>query len=191
MVGYFAWFRSKFRTKDHVKHFSSDVLAMVPLLASFLVTIIEPLGVMADHTKSMQLLATILSILQNHYVVTGSVYTALREAVDEHAQLFVRLYHSLIKIKFHHLLHLPEDLLRLGCILSCFVTERKHRDWKAVTLFAFRNFEAQTIRDFVNYMVEEFASGRFKFCEAFLRKAKRSIIDGEFTPPSGCHVEDR
>ena len=162
-----------------MKHFSSDVLVMVPLLSSFLVTIIEPLGVLTDNIKCMGLLCRILSILQNHSVVTDAVYKALREAVDEHAVLFVRLYHSMVKIKFHHLMHLPEDLRRIGHILSCFVTERKHRDWKAVTLFAFRNFEAQTVRDFVNYMVEEFVSGRFKFKEFFLRKPKRSIIDGE------------
>ena len=162
------WFKSKFLAKDHVKHFASDVLAMVPLLASFLETMVAPLGLMPDHTKCMGLLRDLLHVLQYNYVMTDTLYRKFRKLVDDHHRIFVTLYHSIIKIKFHHLLHLPEDLLRLQKILSCFVTERKHRDWKSISLYCFRSVESASTMEFVNYAVQEFVSGRLKFVETYL-----------------------
>ena len=105
-------------------------------------------------------------------------YREFRTAVDAFATLFVILYHHLVKIKFHHLMHLPEDLRRLGLVLSCFVLERKHRDWKRLSLFAFRSVEHSSVTDFVNYSVQEFCSGRFKFQETYLLQSEAVVLDG-------------
>ena len=86
-----------------------------------------------------------------------------------------------MKVKFHHLLHLPEDLLRMGCVASCFACERKHRDWKRNSVYAFRHVEHQSTTDFLNYAVREIVSGRFKFNETCLVGAKEfSMYDGAF-----------
>jgi len=76
------------------------------------------------------------------------------------------------------LLHLPDDLNELGVVVSCFVTERKHRDWKRFSLYAFRNTELSSTIDFVNYSIQEFVSGRFKFTESFLIEAEKVHIEG-------------
>jgi hypothetical protein len=171
------WFRSKFLAEDHVKHFASDVLAMVPLLTSFLEQIVAPLGVLGEHIKCMQLLNRILSLLQYTYAVSDEWHADLRKTVNDHHALFINLYHKHIKVKFHHLLHLPDDLHMLGVVISCFVTERKHRDWKRFSLYAFRNTEHASTVDFVNYSVQEFCSGRFKFTESFLIDAEKVYIE--------------
>ena len=162
------WFSKKHIAPDHVKHFASDILCMVPLLYSFFTRVVAPLGHMADNITCFGLLYKILSILQCTYVLTAEKYAELRRAVDEHHQLFKRLYPNHIKVKFHHLLHLPEDLQHLGLVLSCFVTERKHRDWKRTSIWAFRHVEHQSTFDFVNYCVQEFVSGRFSFKPVYL-----------------------
>ena len=38
-----------------------------------------------------------------------------------------RLYHHAIKPKYHHVFHVIDHLRQTGRLLSCFVTERKHR----------------------------------------------------------------
>ena len=162
------WFSKKHIAPDYVKYFASDILAMVPLLYSFFTRVVAPLGHMADNITCFGLLYKILSILQCTYVLTAEKYAELRRAVDEHHQLFKRLYPNHIKVKFHHLLHLPEDLQHLGLVLSCFVTERKHRDWKRTSIWAFRHVEHQSTFDFVNYCVQEFVSGRFSFKPVYL-----------------------
>ena len=135
---------------------------------AFVSRVVAPLGHMADNITCFGLLYKILSILQCTYVLTAEKYAELRRAVDEHHQLFKRLYPNHIKVKFHHLLHLPEDLQHLGLVLSCFVTERKHRDWKRTSIWAFRHVEHQSTFDFVNYCVQEFVSGRFSFKPMYL-----------------------
>lgn len=162
------WFRSKFVATDHVKHFSSDVLCMVPLLTSFLVQAVRPLGCMLEHIDCMQMLCELLAVLQYHYSLGAAEYSALRQLVDDHHALFQKLYAQHVKVKFHHLMHLPEDLYRLGSVVSCFVTERKHRDWKRMSLYAFSNVELQSTVDFVNYSVQELVSGRFRYDAHYL-----------------------
>ena len=172
------WFKSKFLTKDHVKHFSSDVLCMLPIVYSFLVAVVEPIGVMTANVQSMGLLCKIVSILQMSYDFGDKEHKLLRKAIDDHHKLFRAIYGHCIKVKFHHLFHLPENLLWLKRVVSCFVTERKHRDWKALSLFAFRHVEHQSVIDFCNYAVQEFKSGRFSFLPLYLIDPEDVEING-------------
>ena len=172
------WFRAKFITPDHVKHFASDVMCMVVLLASFMETMLKPLGCLPEHTESMCLLRDIITVLRLTYDVDESVHKTLSGLVSKHHKLFHKLYHKLIKVKFHQLLHLPDDLLRLGVCLSCFCLERKHRDWKRLSLYIFRTCESTTTIDFVNYSIQEMVSGRFKFKEFYLDDPETVCVDG-------------
>eukprot|EP00959_Pyramimonas_sp_CCMP1952_P356450 7464701-Pyramimonas_sp.AAC.1 len=47
-----------------------------------------------------------------------------------HGETFTRLFPAAAKPKFHPALHLPENMMHLGKLLSCFVTERKHNNAK-------------------------------------------------------------
>jgi hypothetical protein len=52
----------------------------------------------------------------------------------KHNTLFLELYgNACAKIKFHHLYHLPENMMWLASCLSCFPTERKNKDAIAVS----------------------------------------------------------
>ena len=67
------------------------------------------------------------------------------------------------RIKFPHLLHIPTDLWDLGIFISCFVTERMHKDLKLAVLFVYRNVEHTTTANWANWYMQECISGRSKF----------------------------
>ena len=48
------------------------------------------------------------------------------------------------------------------------MTERKHRDWKRLTQYIFASYEHASIKEFVNFAVQEYVSGRFKFAPHYL-----------------------
>jgi hypothetical protein len=71
---------------------------MIPILESFLVQVIRPLGVMVDNVKSMTLLSEIMSFLQLTMDISPSDYDYLRKLVDEHHVIFQKLYAKHIKV---------------------------------------------------------------------------------------------
>ena len=172
------WFHSSFLAKDHVKHFSSDVLSMYPILVAFAVDAILPCNVLQDNVRCLILMEAILSMLCNVPVVTDAVYEKLNSLIMEHARLFQRLYPAHIKVKFHHMLHLAADLKRLGFSISCFAMERRHRDWKSVVLWAFRSFELSSTRDAINCMVHQIVAGQWKFDAFWLDNPREAELFG-------------
>ena len=58
----------------------------------------------------------------------------------------------------HQLYDLAADALRLGRIVSCFPTERKHRDIKAIARNVSRHFERTVLCQYVNDAVHHFVS---------------------------------
>ena len=116
--------------------------------------IIAPLGMMEDEIKAIGLLCRMLALLQ-HSEEIEPIYEQLRSIFEEYMALFKDLYKSFIKVKFHHLGHLPEDLLKLTKNMSCFPGERKHRDWKSVCVHVFRNVEHTTTCSFLNFAIQD------------------------------------
>lgn len=56
---------------------------------------------------------------------------SLSDAISSHLRAFVRAYgDGAWTPKFHYSLHLPAMLRRHGCLVSCFVHERKHKEIK-------------------------------------------------------------
>ena len=178
------WFSDSIIDDDVVRLFASETWTVVPIIYAFLTMVVQPKGILADNIRCFGLLARILSILSGASDTTDAVYAALQTAIDEHAPLFVRLYPLFATIKFHHLLHLPDDLRRLKKVVSCFVTERKHRDLKRLCMHVFRNVERTTTIDFVNYYVEELVHGRFRFEEQYLIDHRTCSFDGIQCPTS-------
>jgi hypothetical protein len=62
----------------------------------------------------------------------------IQQMIIAHNKRFAKLYSQHIKPKFHQLLHIPEDATRVGKLLSCLVTERKHRQTKAAGLLSLK-----------------------------------------------------
>jgi hypothetical protein len=80
----------------------------------------------------------------------------LRRLVAKHHDLYVRLYpRGAVSPNFHHILHLCDNITFLGCLLSCFVTERKHIKTKHVALHVFRAIDKVVITQMVNHQCEQ------------------------------------
>ena len=113
------------------------------------------------------LLVQITVIVMSSGDATASMIAALRTAVDDHARLYCELYDvpKLFKVKWHHLLHLPDDLKRMGKMLSCFPMERKHKDIKVHMVNSFRSLEQTTVYSHLNATVYSVTNGLTKFVE--------------------------
>ena len=66
----------------------------------------------------------------------------------------------------------------LGKLLSCFVTERKHRASKAAALHVFRNMEHTVLRDVINQQCSYMRGGLSVFCEFVLTGAHALTLGG-------------
>ena len=71
----------------------------------------------------------------------------LQELIGRYIGLFVKLYPKSAVPKLHQLMHLIDNIAYLRKLLSCFVTERKHRATKRAALFVFRHIDNTVIKD--------------------------------------------
>ena len=101
---------------------------------------------------------------------TASIIAALRVAIDMHSSIFTELYHlpKYYTVKWHHLLHLPDDLRRLGKLLSCFPMERKHKDIKVQMVNSFRSVERTTVYSYLNATITAMITGQTQFRSEYL-----------------------
>ena len=125
------WFEANMFSAFGTKHFAGDLISVIFLLCAFLQDVIAP-GLMDKHIECFMLLVKITAIIMSAGDATTAMIIALRAAVDRHARLYCELYWhpKMFKVKWHHLMHLPDDLKRLGKFLSCFPMERKHKPIK-------------------------------------------------------------
>ena len=122
---------------------------------------------------------TIRQIRNQTHEVTIEIHTKLTATVKEHQQLFLGLYPQLVKIKFHYLWHVPDDLYRLGYSISCFAMERRHKDWKSFVLWCFKHFESTSTRDALNLMLHQICSKQFKFDAYWLDDPRKGRLLGD------------
>ena len=110
---------------------------------------------MDKHIECFMLLVKITVIVMSAGDVSASIIAELRVAVDRHAQLYsvIYLHPKMYKVKWHHLIHLPDDLLRLGKFLSCFPMERKHKSIKVHMVNSFASIEQTTVYNHLNAMM--------------------------------------
>ena len=64
--------------------------------------------------------------------------------------------------------HIVDGMLYVGKLLSCFVTERKHKCVKDIALHVFRNFDHTVIHDVVNQQMEQLIHGVDIYKDNFL-----------------------
>ena len=127
------------KPNKHVRMFASETLKVVLVLGAFCECILKPLGVLTEEIECFELLVRILYVLRAGPHAARCV-VLLNQLVHQHHKLFCKLYPGSAKIKVHILLHIPMLIARFGCNLSCFVTERKHRESKQIGNFAFKNW---------------------------------------------------
>ena len=77
----------------------------------------------------------------------------LHDAIDEHLKVYQSVAIDDWVPKCHWVLHLPEQLQRHECLLTCFVTERKHKEVKRTANEldnTFAGFERKILLDTVH-----------------------------------------
>ena len=103
----------------------------------------------------------------------------LRKLIAQHLKAFLELYpHINIKPKMHHAFHIPDGMEWLGKLLSCFVTERKHKLIKKAALYIFRHLEHTVLTDVINTTFQQVISGHDLYSEAFLIMPHECHISG-------------
>ena len=123
----------------HIRAFASEVLAMVTVVGVFLEVLRLPDDFLVREVQCFRLLHRIFDLLRLGDAVHGKL-GLLRTLVAEHHRLAVSVYPEVIRPKAHYMFHVCDCIARFGVLLSCFVTERKHRESKRIAAHAFRSW---------------------------------------------------
>ena len=141
----------------HLKAFASEMLSLVVVVCLWAQWCLQPMGVLEDEIKSLLLLGRILYLLRTGNKAIGKL-PLLQKLILEHHDLFVKLYPDGAKPKCHLLLHIPELFARFLVNLSCFVTERKHKQSKFWGAFCYNKMCHTMLRKNLKKHFEHFAS---------------------------------
>ena len=148
-----------------IASFSSTILTMVPVLFLFLQKFVQ--DTMPAHFAAFQLLWHIIGILRMGPEDSMKLCETLLTLMSDYLEACTNLYGAYVKPKAHHMFHLVDGMLWLGRLLSCFVTERKHREIKAASLHVFRHLEHTVLHDVVNRSMEQILEGHDLYTKEF------------------------
>ena len=149
--------------------FASYMLCLIPIVLAFLLDCVQPQDIMHDHIKCYQLLVDIVGLLTSGADYAVQHMDLLATLIKEHHDLYKELYpECAIKPKWHHMIHLPSLYKRLNKVISCFVTERKHKAVKGAALFVFRHLEHTVLASVINEQCEQVKAGHSLFLKEFL-----------------------
>ena len=138
-----AWLDTeRFKSEDgdayNFSSFASYLMSIVPTILCFLEDIVMPIVKHDTAWSCWELLVDILGILSSGADYGLQHLELLEKWIVEHHKLYLELYDlASVKPKWHHMLHLAKLYARLNKIISCFVTERKHRAVKRRALYVF------------------------------------------------------
>lgn len=172
------WITENRLKDDNLSSFASTMLSLVPILLCFLNECVAPH--LPNHILCFKLLNDIIDIMRLGADRAVAFVDRLSTLIELHASLFTVLYPDAAKPKFHHLFHIIDHIRWLGKLLSCFVTERKHRATKKAALHVFRYMEHTVLADMVNSMVESMrAENGALWTETALLGCNQYQIQGE------------
>ena len=106
---------------------ASDGLCLVPVLACWVSFQLLPLGCCPQACRAFLAFADVIECITS--VARGGVTDVLLlTAIERFLALFTAAFgEEQLGPKFHWLLHFPDEFRRHGCMISCFVHERKHK----------------------------------------------------------------
>ena len=154
------WFKQELIATDNLRSFASEQLNMVPTLYQFTQKVLVPMNVLPNHVKCFGKLHNIFGIFSLGPHKSMRHLAALRSLIVDHHKLYKGLYMT-CKPKYHHLMHVPDNMEYARALLSCWVTERKHKVDKRHACHIFRIFEKKktVMAALINQQAEEFMSG--------------------------------
>ena len=162
--------------------FASPMLSLVPIIGAFLVDYMAPGGRypgIDPHVECWVLLVDILGLLTCGGTRAVQYMDLLVDLIGKHHKLYRKLYPKTIKPKWHHMLHLPSQYAAMKKIISCFVTERKHRSLKRAALYVFRYLEHTSLADLVTQQCEQILDGHSLFQREFLVHPSTIEVGGQ------------
>ena len=143
--------RKRFGKKwDGFASFAGIMLSLLPLLLGYLHSIIDVDDTehsLFAHYKCFELLVHIVGVCFLGPDDAMQHKELLQRLIVDYIRSFSQLYPDHATPKLHQMLHLVGTLHKL---LSCFVTERKHRATKRAALFVFRHVDNTVITSMVN-----------------------------------------
>ena len=145
------WFTTKSLGDHSMKHFASEVLCMVPILNSFLQDVMKERKVMQSHIECFVLLDELICLLSLGADKAVPHIGRIQQLIYVHGKMYTAIYGAAqCRPKFHHLYHVPENMLAINKLVSCFVLERKHRVTKDAARECMRHIEHTVVVDMVN-----------------------------------------
>ena len=149
-------------------HQNSSVY-IIPMLNVFLHEIVIPLDIMKSEIKCFSMVEELLSLLSVGADSALPHVQRIRKLIYEHGVLFKQLYPDQIRPKFHHLYHIPENIVFLQKLISCFVLERKHISTKDAVRHVYRFVDHAVIMNIVNRLCTAASSDDdLLFCKQYL-----------------------
>ena len=171
-----AFAKNRLRSQT-ITSFASTILTMIPVLHMFLEVFIAPR--ISEHIEAFTLLHHIVGLLRLGPETAMQHTTTLTKLMSRHLEKVVKLYGSNVKPKAHHFFHVVDGMLWVGKLLSCFVTERKHRIIKKAALYIFRHIEHTVLTDIVNTSFEQVAEGHDLYKAVFLVNPSPMLLRGQ------------
>ena len=169
-----AFGRSRLRPQSSsIASFSSIILTMMQVMYLFLESFVG--GNLGEHFEAFQKLWHIVGLLRMGAEDAVQHADTLLVLIADHLRLITKLYGNQSKPKAHHLFHVVDGMVHLGRLLSCFVTERKHKAIKASALWVFRHLEHTVLHDVLNKSIVQILDGHDLYKEAFLVAPVTSI----------------
>jgi hypothetical protein len=162
--------------KNTIASFSSIMLTMVMVLHFFVDTFVAAL--IPEEFEAFTKLQHIIAILSMGPEDAMRHIDTLRQLISEHLELYCRLYDVNVKPKMHHMFHIPDGMEFVGKLLSCFVTERKHKTIKKAALYVFRHIEHTVLIDVVNTTFQQIIGGHDLYMDIFLLTPRDCQIGG-------------
>ena len=149
------------KKREALSSFASIMLSLIPILACYLAELIDDEHPLVDHKRCWDLLETIMAVLSLGPELAMPHLPRLSTVIDEWGRLYERLYPGKnAKPKFHNfVIHVISDATLLGKLMSCFVTERKHRATKRAALFVFRHIDNTVVKEMLNRQCDAIRGG--------------------------------
>ena len=162
--------------KRSMASFSGYMLSIIPITYLFL----GHYGVdklLPEEYSSFQMVYYCIAILSSGASNAMQHIEVLASLIENHHELFVKLYSDMVKPKQHHAHHVVDTAKWVGKVLSCFVTERKHKLVKRTAVHVHRHFEHTCLLDVLNAQCAFMAQSEDIFQEEFLQNPQRTVFD--------------
>ena len=173
------WLRDS-RLKLHtLTSFSGIILTLVPILYLYMLSFCQEDPRLAGCFACVSLVHHICGILFTGADKPMEHLETLKRLIPELHEKFVKEF-TKYKPKLHHMQHIIDHMEWLGKLITCFVTERKHREVKDAALHVFRHIEHTVLIEVVNQHCEQIASGHDLFMPMFLVNPRECALQNEY-----------